>query len=43
MGNSPVDDLTTSSSMSEAEVEEDAQPGPAWTPPADPTISPGHV
>ena len=39
MGNSPVDDLTTSSSMSEAEVQEDAQPGPAGMPLADPTIS----
>ena len=39
-GNSPVDDLTTSSSVSESEVKEDAQLGPAWMPPADPTISP---
>ena len=39
MGSSPMDDPTTSSSMSEAEVEEDALPGPAGMPPVDPTIS----
>ena len=38
-GNSPVDDLTTSSSTSKAEVKEDAQPGPVGMPLADPTIS----
>ena len=39
MGNSPADDLTISSSTSEAVVEVDAQPGPVGMPLADdPTI-----